>query len=131
MSGESDLGTLLRHAAPRLEPGEFVFVSVPNDTIARLFSPRGVFAEPEGITVICTRERALAAGREFDGVFRQITLTVHSSLGAVGFLAAITTALARHGIACNPVSALHHDHLFVPAADAARALEALRDLADQ
>jgi hypothetical protein len=43
-----------------------------------------------------------------------ITLTVHSSLEAVGFLAAVTVPLAEAGISVNAVSAFHHDHLFVP-----------------
>jgi hypothetical protein len=43
-----------------------------------------------------------------------ITLTVHSDLAAIGFLAAITRKLADGGISVNPVSAFYHDHLFVP-----------------
>ncbi|SDB45889.1 ACT domain-containing protein [Desulfonatronum thiosulfatophilum] len=43
-----------------------------------------------------------------------ITLEVRSLLTAVGFLALITARLARAGISVNPVSAFHHDHLFVP-----------------
>jgi hypothetical protein len=52
----------------------------------------------------------------------------HSSLLAVGFLAAVTAALASEGISVNPVSAFHHDHLFVPwerRRDAMRILRAL------
>ena len=58
-----------------------------------------------------------------------ITLTVHSALDAVGFLAAVTARLAAAGIGANPVSAFFHDHLFVPAARADEALALLRSLA--
>jgi hypothetical protein len=58
-----------------------------------------------------------------------ITLAVHSSLEAVGFLACITDRLTREGIACNVVAAYHHDHLFVPLARADDALGVLRNLA--
>ena len=46
---------------------------------------------------------------------RKVTLNVHSSLDAVGFLAAITTRLAQKlNLGVNPVSGYYHDHLFVP-----------------
>ena len=54
-----------------------------------------------------------------------ITLNVHSSLEAVGFLAAITARLAAAGMGVNPVSGFYHDHLFVPAERAAEAMEIL------
>ena len=57
-----------------------------------------------------------------------ITLDIHSSLAAVGFLAAVAGHLAGHGMGVNPVSGYYHDHLFVPedrADDAMRALHAL------
>jgi hypothetical protein len=129
MSGESDLSVLLHSAAPQLLPGEFVFVCVPTAAAAHALAPVGTFMEAEGVTAICLRERAETAGLRFDGTFRQITLTIHSSLQAVGFLAAVATRLARHGIPCNAVSAFRHDHLFVPTADAERALGALVELA--
>ncbi|WP_292127622.1 ACT domain-containing protein, partial [Mesorhizobium sp.] len=56
-------------------------------------------------------------------------LDIHSSLDAVGFLAAITTRLAAAGMGVNPVSAFYHDHLFVPAERAEEALGLLRQLA--
>ena len=58
-----------------------------------------------------------------------ITLNVHSSLDAVGFLAAITTRLATAGMGVNPVSGYFHDHLFVPADRADEAMAILEALA--
>ena len=59
---------------------------------------------------------------------RQITLKVHSSLEAIGLTAAMSRALMEAGISANVVAAYYHDHIFVPAADAERAVEALRQL---
>ena len=56
---------------------------------------------------------------------RCITLTVHSSLEAVGLTAAIATELARFGVSANVVAAYFHDHVFVPSAQAEQALAAL------
>lgn len=47
----------------------------------------------------------------------------------MGLTAAVATALADDGIACNVVAGYHHDHLFVPAARAADAMESLVRLA--
>ncbi|HEY9768965.1 MAG TPA: ACT domain-containing protein [Coleofasciculaceae cyanobacterium] len=59
-----------------------------------------------------------------------ITLSVHSSLEAVSFLAAITAKLAEHKIGVNPVSAYHHDHLFVPVSRAQEAMILLKEFSD-
>ncbi|MEM0985178.1 MAG: ACT domain-containing protein [Pseudomonadota bacterium] len=58
-----------------------------------------------------------------------LELTVYSDLNAVGFLAAVATALAAEGVPCNAIAALHHDHIFVPDSLAARAIEAIEALA--
>jgi hypothetical protein len=60
-----------------------------------------------------------------------ITLTVHSSLSAVGLLATIAQALAAQNISVNVVSAYFHDHLFVPQAQAEAAIACLQQLAAQ
>ena len=84
--------------------------------------------EAEGWTAVVPQARAAAAGLGYEGVYRRITLTVHSSLEAVGMLAAVARALADAGVACNAVSGRYHDHLFVPAARAEDALAALQRL---
>lgn len=53
--------------------------------------------------------------------------SVHSSLSAVGFLAAITGKLAERGISVNPVSAYDHDHLFVPVSRSDEVMELLQE----
>jgi len=116
--------------APSLRPGEVVFCVTREIGTARaaLAEALAVVAEDEGWTLILPRAAAARLGR--DGApFRRIVLEVHSALEGVGLTAAVATALAADGIACNVVAGAHHDHLFVPADDAARALAALEALA--
>ena len=57
-----------------------------------------------------------------------ITLNVHSSLDAIGVLAAITARLAAASMGVNPVSGYFHDHLFVPVDRADEAMAILEDI---
>ncbi len=122
MPGEINLEDLLRDLDPALDADEFVFCSVPE--IAG--HPVCVFREREGITLVLRRAEAERLGVTFTFPCRMITLNVHSSLEAVGLLAALTAALAARGISVNAVSAYYHDHLFVPVARAEEAFEAIR-----
>ena len=58
-----------------------------------------------------------------------ITLNIHSSLEAVGFMAIVATTLAAAGVGVNPVAGYFHDHLFVVTEHAETALLELRALA--
>jgi hypothetical protein len=131
MSGETRLEVLLKSLRPVLKDGEFVFCTLPHPATPDLaaLAPLGLFHEDEGLTLLLRRERADAAGLAYSGAFRQVTLSVHSSLDAVGFIAAVSTRLAAHGIGVNPVAAYYHDHLFVPAARATEAVALLESLA--
>lgn len=125
---EMRLDRLLMHLAPELADGEFAFCSVSDGSLPDYahLQPLGTFGESEGLTLVLPVERAASAGLAFDGVFRLISLGANSSLEAVGLTAAVAGALADEGISANVVAAFHHDHLFVPAADADRALVSLR-----
>ena len=112
MSGETDLATLLRTLTAKLHPDIYVFATLA--TIPAGITPRMVFVEDEGITLICTRDQAEAAGIAYDFPCRMITLDVHSALEAVGFIAHIATRLAAVGMGVNPVAGYFHDHLFIP-----------------
>ncbi|MEO1775795.1 MAG: ACT domain-containing protein [Pseudomonadota bacterium] len=129
MSVERDLGRLLAGMTPVMAEGVYVFATLaPGTAVPAGLSPRMRFEEAEGTTLILGREEAARAG--LDAVFesRMITLSVHSSLEAVGFMAAIATRLAAAGISVNPVAGFHHDHLFVPADRAEEAIAILHDL---
>jgi uncharacterized protein len=132
MRGETDLKTLLGSMTPELLAGTYVFVTLaPGVVQPEGLEPVMIFREREGMTLIVLEEEARAAGLEAVFRCRMITLNIHSSLEAVGFLAAITARLAAAGMGVNPVSAFYHDHLFVPADRAEEALELLEDLAEE
>ncbi|MGG6241649.1 ACT domain-containing protein [Nodosilinea sp. AN01ver1] len=132
MTGETNLGQLLATMQPVQRAGEYVFCNLPAEQARHLaLEPIGLFHEEEGLTLILPRSQADGADLPYDAVFAMITLTVHSSLEAVGFLAAIATQLASHGISVNPVSAFYHDHLFVPVAQAEMAMALLHELSQQ
>ncbi|MBH5371608.1 ACT domain-containing protein [Bradyrhizobium glycinis] len=129
MTGERDLNALLKDMKPELVNGTFVFCTLaPGVSIPATISPMLTFREREGTTLIIRHEEAERAGLRHDFPARLITLTVHSALDAVGFLAAITARLAEAGISVNAVSAFHHDHLFVPVDRADEAMAVLREM---
>jgi len=128
---ERDLQQLVRSMQPELLPDEFVFITVPDIELMPSMDPVMVFQENEGITMIVKRERAEERRLAFEFPCKMITLNVHSALDAVGFLAIITSRLAESGMGVNPVSAFHHDHLFVPSDRADDALKALENLIEE
>jgi uncharacterized protein len=130
MPGETNLQKLLGSMSPELLPGVHVFATLPSGAPRPAgINPVMVFREREGDTLILLEEEARAV--ELSSTFRSrmITLDVHSSLDAVGFLAVITTRLAAAGMGVNPVSGYFHDHLFVPADRAEEAMAMLQALA--
>lgn len=123
-----EINELLTSLSPEIMPGEYVFCTVGSSysDYAEL-SPLACFAESEGLTLILPVESAENAQLAYESKFRQITLTVHSSLDAVGLTAAVATKLASYGISANVVAAYYHDHIFVQTEKADEALLALRE----
>jgi hypothetical protein len=104
----------------------FALITDP-ETLARLLPlARAVFREVEGISLILPLSDH--PDPKSAQAMRQITLNVFSDLEGVGLTAAVATALAEAGIACNMVAAHHHDHVFVPSDRAAEALIILLEL---
>lgn len=129
MTGETSLGALLRSMNPELNEGDYVFCTVADSRRVEGVEVIGSFREREGLTVILERSQALQLGLDCDYVMAWITLTVHSSLAAVGLTAAFASALGAAGISCNVVAGFYHDHLFVGKDDAQQAMDTLRALA--
>jgi uncharacterized protein len=128
MNGETDLKTLLAKMQPFLHKEPYIFCSVSQNTYDNMpVDPLGTFHEQEGITIIITQQQASDNGLPIDSTWACITLTAHSSLSAVGFLAAITGRLSQAGMSVNPVSAYYHDNLFVPWESRLQAMDLLRE----
>ncbi len=128
MSGEKDLSKLLETAKPKHNIGDYVFCTVPDLSVINLNDIILFFKEDEGNTIIIKKELADSLQLEYSFVASWITLTVHSSLEAVGLTAAFSSALAREGISCNVVAAFYHDHIFVDKEDAEKAMSVLGKL---
>ena len=129
MSGIIKLDELLQSIKPKLCETDLVFCSVSGclgDYVD--LSPLASFVEKEGLTLVLEESTAVRAGLSFSGTFRQITLTVHSSLEAVGLTAAVASKLADRGISANVIAAYYHDHIFVQSDMAVSALKALSEL---
>ena len=124
MSGETDLRQLLAGLKPILGEPILVVCSIPDGVYGDFseLNPVASITESEGLTIVITKQAAQSHCLEYDGCFRKLTLTVHSSLHAVGLTAAVSTALAEHGISANLLAGAFHDHILVPED---RALDAL------
>ena len=133
MNAETDLATLIRNLEPRTLPNTYVFCSVEDADYGDLShtGPLASFAEPEGLTLVLTRESAEEEGLSYEGTFRCISLQVHSSLEAGGLTAAVTGELANHGISANVIAGYHHDHIFVPSRQAESALRLLETMSSR
>jgi hypothetical protein len=128
MNGEKNLDLLLKTMKPKKNTGDFVFCTVKKTDQIELNDILMTFREEESITLITKKEIADQLGLHYTFVASWITLTVHSSLEAVGLTAAFSTALSSNGISCNVVAAFYHDHIFVDKKDAEKAMELLSDL---
>lgn len=131
MTGETNLQTLLRSLSAELIDGVYVFVTLQSGELPAGIKPRMMFREREGTTFIMLESEAKAHDLPFEFPCRMITLNIHSSLEAVGFMAHIATKLAAVGMGVNPVSGFFHDHLFIPNGREQEAMAVLQQIADQ
>jgi uncharacterized protein len=126
---EQDLSTLLRALRVTRRPGAWCMVSgveLPGDV-----EVQASIVEGEGTTSVISAADAARLGITPGFVMAWLTLDVNSDLDAVGLTAAVATALAEKGLACNVLAAFHHDHLLVSFEEQDRAVEVLRGLSER
>lgn len=140
MTGEENLSKLIKSMSPSLHDETFIFGYIPAKSAAQLQdavnflagkTTQMLFWEDEGWSVILSEEDV--EGLKITPVFRckKITLNIHSSLDAVGFMAATTTRLTKLSIGVNPISGYFHDHLFVPVGKEEEVLRALEEMSKE
>ena len=121
----TDLPALLRSLQPVLNPGTYVYAQSPEPNTVAACDIVASVREPEGLSLIVEESVATRHGLQPQWRCAWITLRVLSDLQAVGLTAAFAAALGDAGISCNVVAGLHHDHIFVPALQAAQAMDVL------
>lgn len=115
---------------PKHNVGDYVFCTVNDLNTVNLSDTILLFREQEGTTLVIKKELADRLKLDYSFIASWITLTVHSSLEAIGLTAAFSTALSEKGISCNVVAGFYHDHLFVNKKDTEEAIEILNGFSE-
>lgn len=128
MAGEKDLAKLIQQMIPKLNEDDYVFVTVKDTNKINRADTICEFKEDEGVTIVIEKNKADQLNLAYEFVLSWITLTVHSSLEAVGLTAVFSVALTKYNISCNVIAGYYHDHIFVEKKDAKKAIEVLANL---
>lgn len=120
---------MLRSLKAERRPGVFTYVAVPTPTPGMLAAAHATVNEGELTTVVLPVQSAERAGLPIVVELAWLTLTVQSSLEAVGLTAAVSARLADDEIPCNVLAGYRHDHILVPVDRVDGAVAAIGSLA--
>ena len=107
-----DPGRRVVHLSATQRPGKWCVVTgaeVPPEIYVA-----ATISESEGLTTVISVGDAQRLGIDPAFIAAWLTVDAQTSLTAIGLTAALASALARVGIACNVLAGYHHDHLLVP-----------------
>ena len=124
--GETDLEAMLASLDVVRRPGTFTYVEVASAAIAAAEHAHAVVVEDDSTTLVLTVDDARRAGLPGELEMAWLTLTVESSLEAVGLTAAFARMLGDVGVPCNVLAGFRHDHVLVPVDRVDDAMSALR-----
>jgi uncharacterized protein len=125
---EKDLAKLCAGIDPEISQTIYVYCSFPDFALPPGVSALCTFRESEGLTAVLELKDAEILALPYTFKSRLMTLNVHSSLEAIGFLAVVSACLAQANVPCNAISGYFHDHILVPLDRADEAFVALRSL---
>lgn len=126
---EKDLVKLCASLDPVMALPVYVFCSLPDFVLPDGLAAFCTVKEFEGLTAVIERSDAQRLRLQYTYESRLITLSVHSSLEAIGFIAVISRVLAQAGIPCNAIAGYCHDHIFVPVDRAEESMNLLKQIA--
>ena len=128
MSKDNKLSTLLANLSPQLNEGKYVFVTTELINHVPLTEIISLIQEDERFSLILKKEVADRLNLQYSYVASWITLSLPTSLDAVGLTAAFSNELAKNKISCNVVAGFYHDHIFVGHKDTKAALSVLNSM---
>lgn len=128
MCKDNKLSKLLANLSPQLNEGKYVFVTTELINYVPLTEIISLIQEDEGFSLILKKEVADRLNLQYSYVASWITLSLPTSLDAVGLTAAFSNELAKNKISCNVVAGFYHDHIFVDHKDTKAALSVLNSM---
>lgn len=121
--GIRDIDILLGSMNPIVQPASYYILPSCPPTAGRIVWQG---TEEKGTTFVIEAEDDDVG--HYGTKWKMITLGVHSSLQAIGFLSAILGPLASNGIAVNVLSGFYHDHLLVEERNLGLTIDILQEM---